>query len=292
VASSGFRDWIAAGSPYTLIPPARALQRTLRARGFTVWDYPDYAHQIDEPPEDHTPYSVTGWPGTNARWNARALDIMPKGSTAAARASWAARHELANLARRIIADKTAGRPGTEWIKYLNWTDEGGVCRQERWTPSHETRSSTDREHIHISGRSDADLNVKWTVAAALYDPTGDSMTITDDDVRRVAQGVWELFRAPVGPDGTAYNMQDHVIKTEHGVAAQGERLAALETSVAEIKTMLEAAGGSADVAAFTVVLNRALAELREHVGQDTSKVVSAFGDGGADAAAAALQPTS
>lgn len=158
--SQGYRDWVKAGKPYNLITPAKALQRNLRRHGLTVYDYPDDGHQQATKPEDHTPYSVTGWPGENRRWNARGLDIMPRSS------SYAHRKENADIARQIIRDKDAGVPGTEWIKYLNWTDEDGNCFHVSWQPTKAVRSSTDRNHIHVSGRSDCDSDTR----AETYDP--------------------------------------------------------------------------------------------------------------------------
>lgn len=165
MASQGYRDWLKAGRPYTLIRPAKAVQKTLRGYGLTVYDYPNGAHLTAAKPEDHTPFSVTGWPGTNARWNARALDVMPRST------SLAHRKENADIARQLIKDRDAGLAGAKWIKYINWTDEVGVCQQERWTDStlpnkRTTRTSTDRGHIHISGRSDADDDDR----ADTYDP--------------------------------------------------------------------------------------------------------------------------
>lgn len=155
MASQGYRDWVKAGKPYTLIRPAKAVQATLRGYGLTVYDYPNDAHLQANTPEDHTPFSVTGWPSTNKRWKARALDVMPRSD------SLTHRTESANIARQLIRDRDAGYAGVMWIKYINWTDEKGVCNQERWTDAGQpnkrtTRSSTDKGHIHISGRSDAD----------------------------------------------------------------------------------------------------------------------------------------
>ena len=126
MASQGYRDWLNAGRPYTLIRPARAVQAVLRGYGLTVYDYPNDAHLKANTPEDHTPFSVTGWPGQNRRWKARALDVMPRSG------SRLHRKENADIARQLIRDRDAGVPGAMWIKYINWTDENGACRQERW----------------------------------------------------------------------------------------------------------------------------------------------------------------
>lgn len=176
MASQGYRDWVGAGRPYTLIRPAAAVQRNIRQHGITVYDFPDESHQKASTPQDHTPYSVTGFPGFNARWKARALDIMPRSD------SKAHRKENADIARQLIRDRDAGVPGAMWIKYLNWTDEQGVCRQERWTSrtnilARTTTSSDDAGHVHVSGRSDVDDDER----ADGYDPVA-RMQGKDDDM--------------------------------------------------------------------------------------------------------------
>lgn len=164
MASSGYNEWVRAGKPYSLVRPARDIQRNTRAHGFTVYDYPNDEHLKADRPQDHTPFSVTGWPYASqakVRWRGRAIDIMPRGDSAAAR------KETADLARQIIRDKDAGVRGTEAIKYMNWTDEAGVCRQENWkTGKRVTVSSTDKGHIHLSFRDDMDE----LATAADYDP--------------------------------------------------------------------------------------------------------------------------
>jgi hypothetical protein len=194
MASSAYYEWLRAGRPYTLIRPAAAVQRNLRAHGLTVYDYPDDSHLQASTPQDHTPFSATGYPGANKRWNARGLDVMPRSD------SYAHRKENADIARQLIRDRDAGVPGVMWIKYINWTDENGVCRQERWTSADPMRrttvSSSDRGHIHISGRSDADTDTR----ADGYDPYarlqqgGSTVTLTldtehiDSTGRKVALG--------------------------------------------------------------------------------------------------------
>jgi hypothetical protein len=192
-ASQAYYDWIDAGRPYELIIPARDLKRNISRHGITVWDYPNNAHLTANPPEDHTPFSATGFPGKNARWKARALDVMPRSS------AYDHRKENADIARRLIRDRDAGRPEVAWIKYINWTDENGVCRQERWTDlssinRRTTRSSSDKGHIHISGRSDYDTSR----AAYDYDPValsqnGDSGMATNSPNWNDAQKARAVF---------------------------------------------------------------------------------------------------
>lgn len=147
--SPGCRDWVRAGRPYTQSRPTAAVQATGEAHGYTVYGYPDKPHLTASWPEDHTPFSTTGYPTPAPRWFGNAVDIMPRSE---GRADMA---ELAGLARRIITDKDTGVPGTEWIKYLNWTDEDGNCWHVSWESGHKVTSrSTDKGHIHVSGRSD------------------------------------------------------------------------------------------------------------------------------------------
>jgi hypothetical protein len=147
--SQGCRDWVRAGRPYTQSKPTAALRATGLGHGWTVFGYPDKSHLVASRPEDHTPFSATGSPIPAPRWIGNAVDIMPRGSSRAAMA------DLARLARQIIADKDAGVAGTEWIKYLNWTDEDGNCWHVSWESGHKVVTrSTDKDHIHVSGRSD------------------------------------------------------------------------------------------------------------------------------------------
>lgn len=154
--SQGCRDWVAAGRPWTLAPSMRALQLTVGGHGFTVYAFPDDSHLTASTPEDHTSFSATGWPGAAPRWYGNADDIMPRNGDLA---------ELERLAQQIIADKDAGIPGTEFLKYINWTESNGTCWHTSWQSTKVTKSSSDKGHIHLSGRSD------WATRAAIpYDP--------------------------------------------------------------------------------------------------------------------------
>lgn len=146
--SQGCRDWVRAGRPYSDSKPIKRFALTISGHGFTVYTYPDKSHLVVTKPEDHTPFSATGFPTPAPRWYGNAADVMPKADTAAGRA------ELAQLSRQVIADKDAGVPGTEWIKYLNWTDEAGDCWHVSWqTGAKIVTRSTDKGHLHISGLS-------------------------------------------------------------------------------------------------------------------------------------------
>lgn len=180
MASDAYFTWVSKGKPYTLTRPARELQALLRGYGYTVHDYPNDDHQTADPPEDHTPYSSTEWPVQVSAYIGHAVDIMPPEAAALAKGAIA----LPNLARRIIHDRDAKVLGTTWIKYMNWTDENGVCRKESWkTTPRTTTPSTDKGHIHLSGRTDTE-----SMSIADWNPimTDIPLTWQQDQAFRVA----------------------------------------------------------------------------------------------------------
>lgn len=172
MTTAAYDQWVAAGKPYTLCRPAHDLIVTLRTAGYTVYHYPDLAHLTADPPQDHTPYSATGWPVPSARWIGHAIDIMPA----------AGLMPLPQLAMRIIDAKNDGAPGASPVKYINWTDTAGKCWHYSWQPSFDGAPSTDRGHIHISFRSDMDESD--VISRTGWNPlTGGTMTeITPHEV--------------------------------------------------------------------------------------------------------------
>jgi peptidoglycan hydrolase-like protein with peptidoglycan-binding domain len=145
MATQDYYDWVKAGRHWTDAKPIADLQKTLQGLGYTVYTIGNDSHLTKSVPEDHTPFSHTGWPGTSPKGRVLALDIMPKNNNM---------HDLANLARTLIAEKDAGNSAASCIKYINWTDESGNCYHVSWEPTHTTKTSTDKGHIHLSIRTD------------------------------------------------------------------------------------------------------------------------------------------
>lgn len=155
-----YAQWVAGGSPYRDACPVADLAATLRGHGYTVWTKGNDEHMRAQPPEDHTPYSATGWPVVSAYPVGHALDIAEPGPRSGL-------PTLRELGAQIFSDVTAGVRGTEWIKYMNWTPSAsGGPVHDAWQPVHTRSLSSDSGHIHISARSDMD---RATVAAG-YDP--------------------------------------------------------------------------------------------------------------------------
>lgn len=141
MTSQGYRDWLAAGKPDSgLARPLAKLRDALRAGGYVVYDEPDDRHRLADPPEDHTEFSATGWPGPSPRWWRHAIDVMPtKGG-----------QDLYNLGQYLVRDRTAGL--ALWIKYVNVPTDATLrsAMHHRWEPSHGTALTDDTGHIHIS----------------------------------------------------------------------------------------------------------------------------------------------
>lgn len=266
--SLAYNQWLAEGEPYTLMRPAKDVQRTLQSHGLVVFDYPDESHLQAVPPEDHTPFSATGWPKFSARWIAHAIDIMPRRNVP----SWVANAENTAIARRLIADKRAGVPGAAWIKYINWTDENGKTWHTSWQPDERTVSSSDSGHVHVSGRSDMDDYV----GAADYDP------LEVNDV--TAEDVWKFRFKGVNPDtGQDYDYSAQEMVTGANYAAYGawDQAKANAVLLAEIKAMLQTGGGNVDTAAIIAKIDEQTVRLAQVIEDQVEDAAADLGTGGA-----------
>lgn len=189
--SQGYADWVAAGRPYTSARPIERIAENIRRWGYTVYERGNDAHMTAVPPEDHTPFSATGWPVASPRWWGHALDIMapPAGRGLPS---------LADLGSKIFDDKLAGRPSAVAIKYMNWEPKGsgGPCVHDAWQPTHTRSTSTDYGHIHISIRSDCTTST----LSDNYDPVEELMALSADDARKVWSTDGAVRNRPWRPD--------------------------------------------------------------------------------------------
>ena len=137
--------WVNDGRPWKNCQPINDLIATLRRHGYTGpgVGIGNQAHLTANPPEDHTPYSHTPWPGAQPYPYVLAVDLMP-----AEGLDWI------DLGGRLFDDKSSNVPGTQAIKYLNWTDSAGNTWHDSWMPNHTRFRSTDTGHIHVSFRTD------------------------------------------------------------------------------------------------------------------------------------------
>lgn len=169
-----YQGWLADGSPWRDAPVIETFAQLMRSHGFTVYTIGNESHLTADPPEDHTPFSHTAWPGPQPYPLVMALDVMPGGAV-----DW----QL--LGAEIVGARRNATPGTEWIKYVNFTDRGGACWHASWEPGYAIRSSTDLGHIHISARTDyaqlTDLR-GWDPVATLLAGGAPATTPQEDPV--------------------------------------------------------------------------------------------------------------
>lgn len=175
--------WLNDGRPWKNCQPINDFVAALYAHGYTgpTVGIGDLSHLTAIPPEDHTPYSHTPWPGTQPYPFVLAIDIMGGQGL-----------DLVDLGGRLFDDKSSNKPGTEPIKYINWTDSDGNCWHDSWMPNHTRFASTDKGHIHISFRTDYVTSTRM----AIYDPYGGS-DMTPEQASQL-NAVWQLMTAPTG----------------------------------------------------------------------------------------------
>lgn len=174
MTATTYAGWVADGKPSRNCRPLLDFIATLRTHGYTGpgSGLGDLSHLTANPPEDHCPFSHTPWPDTQPYPYVLAIDIMPSSGL-----------DIIDLGGRLFDDKSSGKPGTEPIKYINWTDSAGNCFHDSWMPNHTRFASTDRGHIHMSFRTDY---VTSTVMAQ-YDPYpgDDDMGLTNDEYNMI-----------------------------------------------------------------------------------------------------------
>lgn len=160
-ASQAYADWLADGSPWMFARPVQALTRMLRAHGYTVYMEGDLSHLTKAVPEDHTPFSATGWPGKSPYPYCMAADIMPPRAGQVSKVTGRPLPSLQRLAARLRSDRASGYEAAGWVKYLNWEpagDNSGDCWHDSWQPDYVRTASVDRGHIHVSARTDMHLS--------------------------------------------------------------------------------------------------------------------------------------
>jgi hypothetical protein len=160
VASQAYRDWLADGSPWKFARPVRAVGDLLAAHGYTVYFEGDQAHLTKDVPEDHTPFSATGWPVPSPYPVCCATDIMPPKLGQVSKLTGRPLPSLQRLAAVLRADRIAGRPEAAFLKYMNHEPDGDNTGavHDSWQPAYARTASGDGGHIHLSARSDSHLS--------------------------------------------------------------------------------------------------------------------------------------
>ncbi|GAA2347009.1 hypothetical protein [Dactylosporangium salmoneum] len=253
MASRQHLAWLARGGKWRLCAPGIQLRDQLRAAGYTVYDLGNEEHLDHQPPEDHTPYSATGWPARTAPYGVVfAVDIMPPDNVARAKAGKPPLPSLQVLGRKLHDDKAARLFPP--IKYINW---GPVDDQHAvhcsWQPGHAQTSSSDTGHIHISFRTDM---ADWSGA---YDPLGGDLGMSASEIIEA----WAVGM-PKTSGGSTVEPVKWRVRDEAWQAATSAQLSAL---TAAIQAMAKG-GTSVDTAAVIAAVRDA--------GTQTNAVVQAL----------------
>jgi hypothetical protein len=246
-----------------------------------VYDIGDTRHLDHIPPEDHTPYSETGWPGTTPYGWVTAIDIMPPPTKALP--------SLQQLGRQIHDDRIADVAGVSWLKYMNWgPDNDRSAIHCQWQPNHVQRGSSDVGHIHLSSRSDA----TQSTVGDNYDPVarlrgeaegdGDmSSKEVNDILNLLTQGVGLAGYAdqdtdPLNDVAAKVNLSIMTNKLDQIITALG-KLGATSGSGAPmggevtIGLIIEALKSDAGQAAIRAALQNAIRAAALQVAQDAEK---------------------
>lgn len=193
MATQAYRNWDRAGRPWDVAAPIEAIGGRLRAHGYTVYylGSDDSSHLQADVPEDHAPFSATPWPGRQPYPYVLAMDIMPPTAGARSKLDGKPLPSLQQISAQMRADKIANHPGMRWLKYMNWEPErnyGGACWHDSWQPSYSRRSSSDRGHTHMSGRTD----YVTSTASNDYDPVA-RVRGEDDEMLKPDERAWLKF---------------------------------------------------------------------------------------------------
>lgn len=194
MATQAYYDWIRAGQPSQVARPIKAIGDRLRAHGYTVYYLGNGAHQTANTPEDHVPFSATGWPGRHPYPYVNAADIMPLAAGQRSKLDGKPLPSLQQLARALRADKMAEDPRTGWLKYINWEPDGdytGPCWHDSWQPTYARQASTDRGHIHVSGRSDFVTSAVADGYDLVARARGEDDDVTPEDIKSITAAVVE-----------------------------------------------------------------------------------------------------
>jgi hypothetical protein len=145
MASTAYYEWVAAGRPLSPALPVRETVEQLQAafpaaaaKSQFSW-YADEAHYQAIPPQDHTPFSATGWPLSSPRWIVFATDVMHRPDLGV---------NCYALFNYWITEARAGR--MPWMKYFIWQAKIYDVRNG-WNAQ---TGSDHYDHVHLSMRTD------------------------------------------------------------------------------------------------------------------------------------------
>lgn len=142
MASKAYYAWLDDGAPWTNATPVKDYVSQLGRMGWDlkhVGTIGDEAHLTANRPEDHTPFSATGWPNATPYGIVTALDLSGSHSNGI---GWQ------DVAWWWLREARARR--TPWVKYLTFQGKRYDVRHD-WNAVDATGHD---EHVHVSFRTD------------------------------------------------------------------------------------------------------------------------------------------
>lgn len=173
----------------------------------------DETHLTAEIPQDHTPFSATGWPDAHPYPTVLALDVMHHPQAGC---------DVGPLVDYWVAEARAGE--TPWVKYIIWRAQRFDVR-DGWKP---VEAKGHFDHAHVSFRTDY-FNVSigdWSVAKKGH-PVTTSQTGKD---------CWEytIESESLDYEGPAREWLKYTVQTDRKVDTLIAQIATLSSAVESI----------------------------------------------------------
>lgn len=272
--------WDRLGRPLEPAQPVRefvekmrlAYPRAAAANQFS-W-YANESHYTAEPPQDHTPFSETGWPLVSPRWVVFATDVMHRPDLGV---------DCFALFAYWLAEAKAGR--MPWLKYMIWRAKRYDVRN-RWAPAD---ASDHFDHVHLSSRTDH----QHTSLGSWSPAPGGAMT-EQNQYNADAYGyavsqlnpTAKVFATPTPPGVISITVPLTAMLTRFETKLDGLTAAVAEigTSTPEVAAIL--AGMQTKLDAQQAELERAI----EAAGQEARDAVGDLAEGGAAQVRADVDP--
>ncbi len=238
MTTAAYTAWVADGEPVKLAVPVVQYHNAVVSAGWPaaqVGTLGDPDHLTADPPQDHCPFSATGWPGTNPYPYVMAIDVPH-------------RPEIGKGVYALVAywlsEARAGH--TPWVKYIIWQAQRYDVRNG-WSP---VASSGHYDHVHVSMRSDYFLSTvgNWPII-------GGSDMALDPATKAAYDQVWGAEVAM--RDGTATHTAGGLASKPHWLVEEVKALRA--------KLDLIATPAPVDVPALAAALALLLAEQVETI---------------------------
>lgn len=224
MAVTEFYTWDRLGRP---LEPAKAVQElVLQCRAF--WPDAEFGWMANKEhyeasfPQDHTPYSYTGWPAESPRWWVFATDLMDDPGNGV---------DLAVVWPVILAEARAGK-----IPHLKYLIHQAKLYDVRYNWK-EQESSGHPHHIHLSFDTNAQFQGlgDWSIGAAMA-------AVEDNDDYKALR--WRIDALERGLDkvagGPTIGKPFAVNVTLHDLQS---KMSALDTRLATIANLLASGAG-------------------------------------------------